>query len=282
MTTVRKDPSAPTQYEFALQQIIDRVAQSQTSALLLDYDGTLAPFRVDRQQAFPYSGVKELLQEIMICGRTRVVVITGRSAHETVFLLGTNPIPEVWGSHGLEHLRRDGSCQMPQVHSHVTQALSEAGQWLVDNGLQHRTEFKFGGIALHWRGLPETAVAEIRDKVVRAWLPIAQRASLSLLEFDGGVEMRMSDVDKGDVVRTIGDEIRADAPIAYLGDDTTDERAFRALGTRGVSILVRPEWRKTSAQLWLKPPDELLDFLRQWRQACCAPKAKGREKILSH
>jgi hypothetical protein len=37
---------------------------------------------------------------------------------------------------------------------------------------------------------------------------------------------------------------------------------------RGISVLVRPEWRQTTAQLWLKPPDELLEFLGLWLQAC--------------
>jgi trehalose-phosphatase len=88
------------------------------------------------------------------------------------------------------------------------------------------------------------------------------------MEFDGGVELRMPDLDKGDAVRTGAEEMKPDAPIAYLGDDITDERAFNALGDRGLSVLVRAEWRKTSAQLWLRPPDELLDFLTRWMEAC--------------
>ena len=35
-----------------------------TPLLLLDYDGTLAPFRVDRFQARPWAGVRELLRRI--------------------------------------------------------------------------------------------------------------------------------------------------------------------------------------------------------------------------
>jgi trehalose-6-phosphatase len=66
---------------------------------------------------------------------------------------------------------------------------------------------------------------------------------MELLEFDGGIEMRMPGRDKGDAVRTILDEIGPEAPVAYLGDDATDERAFLALGTRGLSVLVRPESR---------------------------------------
>ena len=74
--------------------------------------------------------------------------------------------------------------------------------------------------------------------------------------------------DKGDAVRTILDEIGPEVPVAYLGDDWTDERAFLALGTRGLSVLVRPEWRTTAAAVWIRPPEDLQKFLERWLQAC--------------
>ena len=43
-----------------------------------------------------------------------------------------------------------------------------------------------------------------------------------------------------------------------------------ALQGRGLTVLVRRERRKTAAQAWLKPPEELLDFLVRWRDACRA------------
>ena len=56
-------------------------------------------------------------------------------------------------------------------------------------------------------------------------------------------------------------------PAAYLGDDATDEHAFQAIRGHGLSLLVRPRWRQTAAQLLLRPPEELLDFLSQWLDA---------------
>jgi trehalose-6-phosphatase len=55
-----------------------------------------------------------------------------------------------------------------------------------------------------------------------------------------------------------------DAPVAYLGDDLTDEDAFVALGTEGYSILVRSDVRTSFARYWLRPPEELLGFLDAW------------------
>jgi len=58
--------------------------------------------------------------------------------------------------------------------------------------------------------------------------------------------------------------------VAFLGDDLSDESAFRAVqraGRRGLSVLVRREWRDTAAEVWLRPPTELKEFLLRWLQA---------------
>jgi trehalose 6-phosphate phosphatase len=256
--------------QIEVSEFIARVAEAEHSALLLDYDGTLAPFSVDRQDALPYPGVVPTLQEIMASGRTRVVIVTGRSATEVVALLGIHPHPEIWGVHGLEHLSPDGAYEIPPLGEDVSSALTEAKRWLTQQGFETFAEYKPGSIAVHWRGLAEAKASEIRHRVLRAWFPIAQNTPMSIMEFDGGVELRVSDLDKGDAVRTIAEEMGSQAPIAYLGDDLTDEQAFRVLGDRGLSALVRADWRKTAAQLWLRPPNELLDFLVRWMDACYA------------
>jgi trehalose-phosphatase len=251
-----------------VEQFMESVAQSPGSALLLDYDGTLAPFCLDRQQALPYPGVTALLQEIIANSRTRVVIITGRNAHEVIPLLAVHPSPEIWGCHGLERLRPDGTCETPRVEEPALRALADADRWLRHQELHNRVEFKTGAVAIHWRGLDEATAAETRGQVLLGWLPISQSARLELLEFDGGIEMRMPGFDKGDAVRTILEEIGPQVPVAYLGDDITDERAFLALGRRGLTMLVRPEWRETAAALWMRPPEGLRDFLTRWLQAC--------------
>lgn len=251
-----------------VEQFMAAVAQSPFSALLLDYDGTLAPFCLDRQHAFPYPAITALLQEIIDNGRTRVVIITGRNAHEVGPLLAVHPIPDIWGCHGLERLRPDGTYERPKLDESVLHALADAGHWLNAQGLHNRAEFKTGAIAIHWRGLSKAMVAETRSQVLLGWRPIAQNTPLELLEFDGGIELRQTGCDKGDAVRTVLDEVGAKVPVAFLGDDLTDERAFIALRARGLNVLVRPTWRKTAADVWIKPPDGLQEFLTRWLAAC--------------
>jgi trehalose 6-phosphate phosphatase len=250
-----------------VEEFLKTVATAPLSVLLLDYDGTLAPFSVDRQEALPYEGLESLLQQISDSGRTRLVIVTGRDAREIPTLLRLQPSPEIWGAHGLQRLKTDGSCDMPEIPAGVVQALDDGKRWLADLGLEESAEMKPGSIAVHWRALEnEEEASKLRGRVLLGWFPIAERASLRLLEFDGGAEMRMPDQDKGHAVQTVLQETE-DAPIAYLGDDATDERAFQALDPVGLTVLVRPTQRRTSAQAWLKPPDELMEFLSRWLEA---------------
>jgi trehalose 6-phosphate phosphatase len=254
--------------ESQLAPFLQTVARASQAALLLDYDGTLAPFRAERNRAYPYPGVALLLQEIIREGRTRVVVISGRDALDILPLLNIQPRPEVWGIHGLQRMKTNGSVEMPALDGKTIDGLSDADRWLGYQQLRHAAEFKAGSLAVHWRGLSEMDAESVRARVLLGWLPIAEQSGLDLLDFDGGLEIRPSKADKGAAVRTFLSEISPDAPAAYLGDDSTDESAFRALQNRGISALVRPKWRQTAAQMWLKPPDDLLDFLGLWLKSC--------------
>jgi len=251
-----------------IKRFLSSVQKARQSALLLDYDGTIAPFVVERSHAKPYAGVVDLLQTIIASGHTRVVIVTGRSASDIVTLLGLDPAPEIWGAHGFQRLRPGGSLSETSVVSDkACDALREARNWLSSLGLEPQTEFKPGGVAVHWRRLSADVRDEIRENVLRGWFPIAQKSSMWILEFDGGVEFRVPNCDKGDAVRVLVRELDDDVPVAYLGDDVTDEKAFEALSGRGLTVLVRPEWRQTAAKTWLRPPDELISFLTEWANA---------------
>ena len=252
----------------ALELFMRTVALAPQSALLLDYDGTLAPFHTQRDQAFPYPGIALLLQEIVRDGCTRVVVVSGRDVTDLPPLLNIHPRPEIWGMHGLQRLRIDGTAEMPNLDQQTLNGLSDAECWLSYKHLRHRAEFKAGGIAVHWRGLTALDAADLRARVLLGWRPIIAQSGLNLLEFDGGIEIRAPHANKGDAVCSFLAEISLDIPVAYLGDDNTDESAFHAISDRGLSVLVRPEWRPTSAQIWLKPPEDVIDFLGLWLQSC--------------
>lgn len=244
-------------------------AQTDTAAqraLLLDYDGTLAPFRVERDRAVPYAGVSAAIGAILASGCTRVVIISGRAVADLERLLDITPLPEIWGSHGWERRLPDGSYFPPRLPPDAVVGLEQAALVAAELLSDQLIERKPAGVAVHWRGLASRPVAAFSSTITRLWTPIAEQHRLTLHPFDGGLELRVPGRDKGTAVRTLIHELHPAAMLAYLGDDLTDEDAFLAIGERGLRVLVRGELRPTAADLWLRPPDELLAFLRRWAQ----------------
>ena len=253
-----------------IPQFMDRLNATEASALLLDYDGTLAPFQTRRDQAYPYPGVVEAIENILQSNKTRVVMVSGRPIRELQTFLHPIRNLEIWGEHGMEHLSSDGRYSRTPIAPEVATVLAQAERWLVEANLANLAEAKSGGIAIHWRGLSATEIAKVQARAQQRWSTLAEHPGMKLLYFEGGLELRAAHPNKGDAISTILEDLESDMPVAFLGDDITDEDAFRALGPRGLSVLVRSEHRETEAQAWLRPPRELIDFLLQWSNSISA------------
>jgi trehalose-phosphatase len=244
------------------------VARAPRRLLLLDYDGTLAPFHVDPARAVPYPGIVPALDALMAAEHTRVVIVSGRRAQDLLPLLPLRQQPEIWGSHGWERLMPDGEYHAAWLPEAALKALVEADDRAEAlEALGARTERKPASLAIHWRGLPSERIADIRGRVGQLMSDLGRPATLVEQEFDGGIELRAGGHDKGDAVRALLQECDGPTALAYLGDDDTDEDAFRAVPEDGAAVLVASEPRSTAAALWLRPPEELIGFLRDWDRA---------------
>jgi len=252
-----------------LSEFFATLGTAQRSLLLLDYDGTLAPFRVDRFQARPYAGVRELLGRIQAQGSTRMVVITGRPAGEIGGLLALETPLEVWGLHGAERLLPNGERELEQASPAAAKRLDELRAQLRRDSLGGLFEDKANGAVMHWRGEQPQKARVIERKARALFQPLAAMDGFTLLEFESGLELRTGR-DKAGAVEAILAEAGNDLPAAFLGDDITDEGAFRAINAAAnpsLSVLVRREQRRTAAELWLRPPAELRAFLKRWADA---------------
>lgn len=241
------------------------VAQAPARVLMLDYDGTLAPFHIRPDQAVPYPEVIPVLEDIVRAGGTRLVIVSGRPADELLPLITLSERPEIWGSHGWERLLPDGRRIAEQPDREARGALAAANAAI--RGVmpaEARLERKLASIALHWRGLPALTAGKLKVDAARVWEPIIRESALEILAFDGGLELRVAGCNKQYAVKTVLSETAQDSAVAYLGDDLTDEDAFRAIKQRGLGVLVRPEFRETQADVWIRPPEELVSFMRHW------------------
>ena len=238
--------------------------------LLLDYDGTLAPFHIDRFQAEPWPGIRTLLNRIQDQKQTRMVVITGRPAQEIVPLLALNAPFEVWGLHGFERLLPDGRREHQRLPDPVLEKLNELKAELERDSFGGLFESKPNAVVMHWRGAEPAQAARIEQQTRALFEPAAHIEGFQLQPFESGIELRAGR-DKGTAATALLDECAECRPAAFLGDDLTDEAAFRAIKGRGLAALVRPEWRETAADIWLRPPEEVKAFLENWLRALDAP-----------
>jgi trehalose-phosphatase len=167
---------------------------------------------------------------------------------------------------------------LEQAPAATQQKLEELRKDLKRDSLGGLFEDKANGVVMHWRGATRKQAAQIEQRTRELFEPLARMEGLALLEFDAGLELRAGR-NKGGAVEAILAEAgaglgdNADCPVAYLGDDLSDEAAFGAvnrIGRRGLSVLARRKWRETAAAVWLRPPAELREFLERWLSASAA------------
>ena len=188
--------------------------------LFLDYDGTLAPIVDDPAEAWPHPEVPGLLQDL--AARYPIVVVSGRDmAALARFLPGVGV--QAVGLHGAE----EGTLGEAPAPSPALRALAgplAALRASVPPGDGIRVEDKGAAFAVHYRGAADEAAAQEALGRWAAGVP----SGLHAVWGKKVVELRPSSVSKGTAVARISAQHPGRTPV-YLGDDTTDEDAFRAL-----------------------------------------------------
>lgn len=243
----------------------------ENSLLMLDYDGTLAPFVVNRTQAYPYPEVIRFFKSAHHLKNMKIVIISGRELSELERLLGSaSDDLELWGSHGLERKFRNGQRSTFSIDPAIFKGLEKGLKISRSIVAPSQYEIKPFSIAVHWRGLPKSKISPIIDQLLPLWEKLCQYYPLEVHHFDGGLELRPINQGKALPVQILLKEIPPNTTVAYFGDDFTDEEAFQALGDQGLKVLVRKELRPTLADIQLTPPEELLSFLEQWRERYAA------------
>lgn len=250
-------------------------AQYENRFLLLDYDGTLAPVNVPRDKATPYSGVPEILNNIISKKIAKVIIVTGREAKNAIDLLNLKHPVEAFGSHGFERLKLNGETNKLKLSVHTAETLKKAYAWSLDKGYD-QVFLKESCLAFKWHGKDINYINDHKPIIVKEYNKIISTDSnLIVKECEGGIEIRHKSFHKGLAVREIISE-NPNAVIAFLGDDETDEDAFNELNIiskdisiklgddsekdRFLGILVKSEFKSTKANAWIKPPLELLNF----------------------
>jgi trehalose 6-phosphate phosphatase len=239
------------------------IARKARRLLALDYDGTLAPFRVGRMEAFPLDGIVPLLEEISRRPGCSLAVISGRPLADLRRLL----LPwrgSMVGSHGFEEGFPDGRVVVRQPDEAQAKGLAEALEVARGRAPEWRLEVKVSSVALHTRGLPDEDARLVEEEVGARWEEISRRSGLRLAGFNRGLELRARGWDKGRALRELLTREPPGTFPVYIGDDLTDEDAFRAVRSSGVGIKVGDPGPPTEAIAFLPDVRAVRDFLEAW------------------
>lgn len=118
-------------------------------------------------------------------------------------------------------------------------------------------EKKFS-VAVHYRLVDERYVPRIKDLVEKN---VGNNPSLRLMSGKKVIEILPAiNWDKGSAVRWILSALGiswSDVSVIYIGDDTTDEDAFRVVRTRGTGILVSNKSKESAADFQLSSIEEV-------------------------
>lgn len=251
----------------------ERVAASDYRLLLLDYDGTLAPFRVERASAVPLPGIVELLEDLSRASGCQVGILSGRPIDQLTGFLGDLPVHMV-GENGWETRYRGSATIRHPLPPDSEAMLREAFAAADDTGLARHLERKRTGLVLHTRGLEaaETHALEAAWRELWSALPAAP-SFLVFAPVNGGQEARAAGRDKGTAVREMLEQCPAGTLAVHVGDDWTDEDAFLELFGSGLGVRVGAADRPSMATGRILSCEAIGGFLRMWRQALAAAHA---------
>jgi trehalose-phosphatase len=215
-------------------------------ALILDYDGTLAPIRSNPSLASPPQEGPALLARMIRLPRVGLWIVSGRRAEDLAFLSNI-PGLRILGNYGHRPLQRTRAVK--RVYRQAVKLLSGMpGVSLEDKAVS---------FAIHYRAAPP-AVARRARELLRELLS----GGVQLLRGKQVWEIApCSFGDKGQTVkRLLATQPSATLPV-IAGDDIADEAAFEAAPG---SLTVRVGWsRRTAARYFVRSPREMWQFLQR-------------------
>ncbi|HXC49386.1 MAG TPA: trehalose-phosphatase [Candidatus Limnocylindrales bacterium] len=248
MTHLLEDSGTKTLSELAHTRLL----------VAFDFDGTLAPIVPDRERAEMRPDTRRLVEQV--CSLYPCAVISGRSRSDVEHRVGGTGIQHVVGNHGIEPCSR--MAQFERDSGEAYQRLME----LLGNRQDIDIENKRYSLAVHYRRSPHRADAR---RVIRAAIKeLTQRVRVVPGKLVFNV-VPAEAPNKGNALLQVMNAEEVEHAL-YIGDDVTDEDAFRLGPSEHVtSVRVGPS-RSTAAEYFLSDQhevDSVLEQLARFRSA---------------
>ncbi|MBI2118498.1 MAG: trehalose-phosphatase [Elusimicrobia bacterium] len=244
------------------KKIVEKIQCSSQLLFLLDYDGTLSPIVSKPQESRLKRSTQTVLKALTKNSRFTLGIITGRSVQQIKRLTGLKKVI-IAGNHGLQ-------LWSPKLKERYNRAAGFKYRIKEMKRVLHGLEEKFTGsyledkkisLAYHYRLTNPSLYSKIKTEFFERIDPWVKGQKIRVLEIKKGWEVLPPILwDKGKAVKWILTRCPKTTLSFFIGDDVTDEAAFKALASKGVSIRVGRK-KSSAAQYFLKNVPEVEKFL---------------------
>jgi trehalose 6-phosphate phosphatase len=239
------------------RKISERVKAAGSVAVFLDFDGTLVGLRPRPEDVRVPKGVRQLLRRLARHERVSVVIASGRRVRDLKRLIGLKRL-RYFGVHGAEpqgggvRLSKRTRAALREAHgSFVREATQLRGVWVEPKGIS---------FAVHYRRAASPSVLRARQSLLRIVGDFGD--VLRILNGKEVWEVLPREIGgKWGVVEKVTGEMPEGTAIIYIGDDETDEEAFRVLPDQ-ITVAVGKR-SDTRARYYLPSSASVLRFLAQ-------------------
>ena len=249
--------------------LLRRIDGLPSVLLLLDFDGTLSEIASSPEVAVLRPGNAALLEDLSRRSGYAVGVISGRSLDDVAERVGVPGLVYA-GNHGLE-IRGGGMEYRHPVANAAVSAMTEAADSLAEALASipgAMVENKGLTLTVHYRRTPSELQGRVMAVFRDAVQPLITGRLCRVTVAKAALELRPAvDWHKGRAVELIRYRVAPEAYPVYIGDDATDEDAFRAAqDAGGAGVFVGPPDGDTCAGWRLDSPADvtatLADLMR--------------------
>ena len=243
-----------------LAEIRQQVKSARSLSVFLDFDGTLVPLVEDPDEARLGVPMRDLLKVLASRAGVLTAIVSGRALSDLQTRVGVAGIVYA-GNHGLEisgkglRFMEPFSADRQGLLRQISECLTES----LSNIPGVRVEYKGLTASVHHRQAPAEARPDIERIVTTVVAPGVSPFHLNQGKMVLEIVPRAA-WNKGAAVCWINSRLAGPGALSvYVGDDQTDETAFRQL-SEGITVCVgRPE--VTSARFCVPDPDGVRRFL---------------------
>lgn len=245
----------------AVTDVIAALPSTDRLLVLVDFDGTLSEIVRTPDAAVPVAGAEDALRRLG--DRCEVAIVSGRPVSDLRRRLTVDERVTLAGGHGTEVAHPDGTVDTLVDLDAIMPVLDEVEAQLhgiVDVDIGWLVERKPASVAVHHRQVADPGQTLLK---VRHVMDDHREAPPGFVVSDGKAvtELRPAGVTKGTVVERLA-AAQPDRHLLVVGDDVTDEDAFRAANARnGTTVVVAEGQRESEAAFRLGSPAEVVHLL---------------------